>query len=423
MQLLKALNDEITYVETLKSGLTVAIHPKLKYQRTLVSLQVNFGGMDLEYTVDNQSKKIPSGVAHFLEHSLFQNNGTNLTEEFAEYGARINAYTTKSITAYTFECRTDFDYLMSYFLNSFIKPDFSKAAIEKEKKIIKHELLMSEDSVHTKIYQKLKHMMYSDNAIRCDVGGTVKDVFKTHQEILNDVFDTFYHPKNMSLIITGNIDHLRIFELLRNHAYNQHDWPVYNEIKRIQDIQPRNIHNHTRKVEDVEENIINIGIRIPEEYFAKYSREYIHIAIHSIIGNTFGLGSKNYDYLDKRKMMNISFSAKSTIERDYGFINIYMQSKQPDKYLKEIMAIIKNIKDKPLDEKLFTINKRAISGNYIRLFDSLGRTHEFISNCLVEDVKIDDYLNNILNLDIKDLDPMKQIFEDKNIFTIKYLKP
>lgn len=422
MQILKALNDEITYVETLESGLTVAIHPKLKYQRTLVTLQVNFGGMDIKYEVNNQTKTIPSGVAHFLEHSLFQNNGRNLTEEFAEYGARINAFTTKSITAYTFECRNDFEHLITYFLSSFIKPDFSKAAIEKEKKIIKHELSMSEDSVHTKIYQKLKQMMYTDCAIRCDVGGTVTDVNKTDQAVLNDVFDTFYHPKNMSLIITGNLDYLKTFELLRNHIYNQHAWPTYSEVKRIQDNQPRILHNYTRKVEDVEENIINIGIKIPEEYFNKYSREYIHIAIHSIIGNTFGLGSKNYDYLDKRKMMNISFSAKSTVERDYGFINIYMQSKQPDKYLKEIMTIIRNIKDKPLDEHLFTINKRAISGNYIRLFDSLGRTHEFISNCLTEEVSIDNYLNNILKLDIKDLDPMKQIFEDKNIFTIKYLK-
>lgn len=120
--------------------------------------------------------------------------------------------------------------------------------------------------------------------------------------------------------------------------------------------------------------------------------------------------------------MNISFSAKSTVERDYGFINIYTQTKQPNKYLKEIITIIKNMKDKPLDEKLFTVNKRAILGNYIRLFDSLGRTHEFISNCLTEGVNIDEYLNNILKLELKDLEPMKQIFEDKNIFTIKYLK-
>lgn len=195
LEIKKALNDEITYIKTLESGLTVAIHPKLKYQKTLVTLQVNFGGLDLLYKVNHQTKEIPSGVAHFLEHSLFQNNGRNLTEAFAEKGAKINAFTTKSITAYTFECRTDFDDLITYFLESFINPDFSEEAIEKEKKIIKHELVMSEDSVHTKVYQKLKNMMYSDCAIRCDVGGTVKDVFKTNQEILNDVFDTFYHPK------------------------------------------------------------------------------------------------------------------------------------------------------------------------------------------------------------------------------------
>jgi len=422
MQEHKALMDELTYIETLDSGLKVAIHPKKKYQRIVVSLQVNFGGVDLLYSVGDKEYKIPEGVAHFLEHSLFQNNGRNLAEEFAKYGAKINAYTSKSVTAYTFECRNDFNYLLDYFLSSFIKPDFSEKSIEKEKRIIKHELMMSEDSIHTKIYQKLKNMMYSDYAIRCDVGGTVKEVMSIDRDILNQVFNAYYHPKNMSLVITGNCNPVEIMKLIKNHEYNQNLWPVFASIKRIQDNKPRKMHSYIKNSSEIEENIINIGIKIPEEFFAKYSSEFIHIGVSSVIGNIFGLGSKNYDYLEKKKLMNISFSAKSTIERDYGFVNIYMQNKNPKRYLNEILDIITKISYKPLDKELFNVDKKAILGNYIRLFDSLPRTHEYISNCVLENVDINNYLQKILDLKIEDLEPIKKMFVKENIFVIQYLK-
>ena len=418
----KALMDEITYVETLKSGLKVAIHPKMKYQRVLVTLQVNFGGVDLEYKVGDTYHKIPSGVAHFLEHSLFENNGRNLAEEFSKYGSKINAYTSKSVTAYTFESRNDFDYLMDYFLSSFVTPVFKETSIEKEKRIIKHELKMSEDSIHTKIYQKLKNMMYSDNAIRIDVGGEIKDVLTINRDILVDVFNTYYHPKNMSLIITGNCDPELVIEKLRNHEYNLHSWPKFEPIHRIQNDKPRKIHYYLKKSSEIEDNIINIGIKIPNEIFKKYEREYIHIGISSIIGNIFGLGSKNYDYLEKRNLMNISFSAKSTIERDYGFIDIYMQNKNPKKYLKEMLGIVIKINEEPLDKELFQIDKKAILGNYIRLFDSLPRTHEYITNCILEEVNINTYLSKILELTVEDLEPLKKIFVKENIFVTQYLK-
>lgn len=422
MQEHRALMDELTYIETLKSGLKVAIHPKNKYQRKVVSLQVNFGGVDLLYKVGDKEYKIPEGVAHFLEHSLFQNNGRNLASEFAKFGSKINAFTSKSVTAYTFECRNDFEYLLDYFLSSFLTPDFSDASIEKEKRIIKHELVMSEDSIHTEIYQKLKNMMYSDQAIRCDVGGSVKEVMKIDKETLVQVFNHFYHPLNMSLVITGNCEPIKIIEQIKKHEYNLNSWPEFSPITRVKNNLPRKKHSYLKKTKEVEENIIDIGVKIPDEIFEQYDREFIHIGVSSIIGNVFGLGSKNYDYLEKRKLMNISFSAKSTIERDYGFINIYMQNKNPKKYLDEMLNIITKIGTEPLDEELFKIDKKAILGNYIRLFDSLPRTHEYISNCILEGVDINNYLNKILNLKVEDLEPIKQIFKKENIFKIQYLK-
>ncbi|XMB72484.1 pitrilysin family protein [Mycoplasmatota bacterium WC30] len=418
----QALIDEFIYEETLKSGLKVAIHPKKNFKKTLVSLQVNFGGIDVCYKYDNKIKTIPTGVAHFLEHSLFTNNGRNLAEEFSKYGASINAYTSKSITAYKFNCIDNLEYLLGYFLESFVKPKFSEVSIEKEKRIIEHELNMSDDSIHQDLHRKLKRLMYTDLGIYSDVGGTVKDVKTINGPLLDDVFSTFYHPMNMSLTITGDVDQEKIIEQIRNHSYNQNDWPEYKVIERIITDSKRTTHNYKKAIPLNDTNIISYGIKIPSHIFKTYDKEFIHIAIGTIISNAFGLASKNFDIMKRQKLMNVSFSANSIIERDYGFINIYIQTEQVKKYVKTIEEMILNIGRLPLDEELFDLDKKMIMGNYIIVFDSLSRIHDFLCNCICEDINIETYLDQVLNIKIEDIEPIKALFSKENIYSIRYLK-
>ncbi len=422
MKIAKALSDELIYLETMPSGLRVAIHPKQKFQKTMVTLQVDFGGLDLCYEVGGQQKHIPAGVAHFLEHNLFSNNGRNLTEIFASKGARINAFTSKSQTSYTFDAREHVAELITIMLDGFITPDFSQESIEKERVIIGHELVMSDDSIHTDMFQKLKKMMYQDPGIRSDVGGTVKDISDIDQAMLNDVFKTFYHPQNMSLIVTGPVEVEPLLEALRRHPYQQYPWPPFKTIKRIREDAHRRIKRVKKHLPSIEENMVSIGITIPPSIFERYDRETIHIAMGAVIGNVFGLGSKHYDLLEKKKLMNISFAARTSIERDYGFVHLYIQIKNPKKYLETMLNILSRVHDEPLDEHLFNIDKNAILGNYIRLFDSLSRSHDFVSNCLYEKIEIDHYLEKILHLKTSDLDVFKAIFAPENIFVLQYLK-
>lgn len=422
MNKIKVLSDEFIYLETLESGLQVAIHPAPKFKRTLVSLQVNYGGIDILYKVDNEIKKDPSGVAHFLEHMLFSNNGRDLAGEFSNYGANINAYTSKSLTNYKFSCIDNLDYLLDYFLTTFIMPEFSVESIEKEKKIISHELNMSMDSLHHKIYQKLKNLMYSDESVIHDVGGTIEDVISINQEIINSVFNVFYHPKNMSLIISGNVDPEKIIKNLRNHNYNKYNWPKFRKIERIKSFSKRRNHSFTKRIPNNNTNMISIGINIPDYIFEKYPREFIHICLGSITSNAFGLASNNFNILKKENLMNVSFSVNTNLERDYGYINIYMQTEKHDKYYKTIKKMITDISKLPLDQDLFEIDKKMILGNYITVFDSLTRTHEFISSCMIEDINLETYLSNVLKLTIDDLEDLKSIFKDENVFAVRFLK-
>ena len=128
----KVLIDETIYTETLNCGLLVLIHPKPDFLQTVVTLQTNFGGGDIEYYLNDKMTTLPEGTAHFLEHVIFENNGRNLTEVFSKKGAEINAYTARSMTAYGFTCQSDFYYLLGYLLDSLMSIFPKKALPRKE---------------------------------------------------------------------------------------------------------------------------------------------------------------------------------------------------------------------------------------------------------------------------------------------------
>ncbi len=422
MEKIQALKDEFIYTDKLESGLKVAIHPKQEFNNIYVTLQVNFGGTCIKYKIKDSITEIPAGVAHFLEHIMFHNSGFDLSEKFAMSGAEINAYTSKSITAYQFKTINHIHELLSVFMDNFTKFDVSDEVIEKERQIIIHEIMMSKDSIHFNLYKDLMKMMYSDYCIYSDVGGETKDVLKITHDILEKSFNTFYHPENMTLVITGNIDHKKIFELLKNHQFNKKQWPKFNKIKPIITHDKLEDHDIVKMRSNLEESLINFTVRIPKALILQKDREFLHIALGSIIANVLGLGSKTFDYLEKNNLMNISFYTKLTIENSYGYLSVFIQTNKVLRYKKTMLDILLKISKEPLDKELFEVNKKNILGNYITLFDSLPRVHNLLCNTIIEGVNIDQYLQHIINLRLEDLEPYKAIFTSDNIYSITYLK-
>ena len=168
--------------------------------------------------------------------------------------------------------------------------------------------------------------------------------------------------------------------------------------------------------------MINFTVRIPRTLILQKDREFLHIALGSIIANVLGLGSKTFDYLEKNNLMNISFYTKLTIEKSYGYLSVFIQTNKVLRYKKTMLDILLKIAKEPLDKELFEVNKRNVLGNYITLFDNLSRVHNLLCNTIIEGVNIDQYLQHIINLRLEDLEPYKAIFTNDNIYSITYLK-
>jgi len=126
MKQTEIIKDEFVYEYRLANGLDVFIHPKPRFIQTFVSLHVNFGGRDFRYRLDNEKYKLPQGTAHFLEHMLFENNGSSLSDYFLNNNADINAYTARTMTSYYFRTKNNFEDLLNRLLNNFVDYDFSE---------------------------------------------------------------------------------------------------------------------------------------------------------------------------------------------------------------------------------------------------------------------------------------------------------
>ena len=208
MQIIENKNlKEKMYIEKLENGLTVIIFPRNTTRKKYVMWGVNFGSIDNHFIKPetNEEILIPDGVAHFLEHKMFeQKNGKNSLDTLSSLGVDANAYTTNDYTTYLFECTDNFyealDELMDYVQN----PYYTDENVEKEKGIIAQEINMYDDSPNWKVYMNAMECLYKNNPARIDIAGTVDSISGINKKMLYDCYNTFYTPYNMLMVVTGD---------------------------------------------------------------------------------------------------------------------------------------------------------------------------------------------------------------------------
>jgi predicted Zn-dependent peptidase len=232
---------EKLYVEKLENGLTVMIMPKKNIQKKYMIWATNFGSIDNKFIApkDKEETNIPDGVAHFLEHKMFeQQNGTNSLDTLTALGVNANAYTTTDHTCYLFECTDNFypamDELMDYVQN----PYFTDQNVEKEKGIIGQEIQMYDDYPSWAVYMNAMKCMYKNNPIIIDIAGSIESISKIDKEVLYKCYNTFYHPSNMVMCFAGDFEPEALIEEVKKRLKPTEK---HGEIKRIYPEEPEQI--------------------------------------------------------------------------------------------------------------------------------------------------------------------------------------
>ena len=191
---------------TLNCGLQVAVLPRPGFTKKLCYFVTNFGAIHTDFTLDGKACKVPAGVAHYLEHKLFDMPGRDITGEFAALGAVPNAFTSYDMTAYYFSCTDSFRENLALLLEFVSTAYFTPESVEKEQGIIGQEIDMNEDSPDSKLFELMAGAMYETHPIRTSILGTRQTIGQITPEVLETCHKAFYQPGNMFLCVVGDVD-------------------------------------------------------------------------------------------------------------------------------------------------------------------------------------------------------------------------
>lgn len=199
--------DEKLYREVLPNGLTVAVVPRRGFARSIAYFVTNFGSIHTDFRLEGEEYRAPAGVAHYLEHKLFDlPGGRDVTAEFAALGATVNAFTSYDMTAYYFTCTQEFDRCLRLLLEFVSTPYFTSESVERERGIIDQEIGMNLDAPDSVIFDSLMAAMYENHPIRIPILGTRDSIREITPATLELCHRAFYTPGNMLLCVIGDVD-------------------------------------------------------------------------------------------------------------------------------------------------------------------------------------------------------------------------
>ena len=199
--------DETLYRETLENGLTVLVVPRKGFTKKLAYFVTDFGSIHTDFRLDGKEYHAPAGVAHYLEHKMFDLPGDrDVSAEFAALGASTNAFTSYDMTAYYFSCTDHFDECLRLLLEFVSTPYFTEESVEKERGIIDQEIGMNEDAPDSVVFDNLMAAMYAVHPIRQPILGTSETIREITPEVLYICHRAFYAPGNMLLCVVGDVD-------------------------------------------------------------------------------------------------------------------------------------------------------------------------------------------------------------------------
>lgn len=406
--------------ETLSNGLTVYVIPKDNVNGIYTTFTTKFGSVYNEFVPNGSKKmiKVPLGVAHFLEHKMFeQKDGVDPFTFYSERGCDANANTSNYKTTYLFSGSNSFNENLNYLLDYVQSPYFTDENVEKEKGIIEQEIKMYQDEPYFKIYDGVIYNSFSKHPIKYPIAGTISDVNKITKEDLYNCYNTFYHPANMFLVVTGNVDPKEVIEIVKLNQEKK-EFPKFNKVKIKEYDEPNKVEKEkTVETMDIEIPKVGIGYKIDCSKL-KYNiydiKTYLSIIFDLKLGNTSVLNES----LQKENLLTHDIDITLVNTDKHILVIITFESKEKEEVLKRITDELKdlNIKEEELERK-----KKVRKSNCIYRSDNIySINNKVMSNIMnYNKVILDDY-KKIDELNIKDAENIiKNIkLDNKTIYII-----
>ena len=416
MQLIENLKiKEKLYIEKLQNGLTVMIIPKKDVRKKYVIWGTNYGSNDYKFVVpgENNETEVPKGVAHFLEHKLFeQENGVNSLDALTALGVNANAYTTNDHTAYLFECTDNFYEALDELMDYVQHPYFTDENVEKEKGIIGQEIMMYDDCPEWKVYLNTLEAMYHNHPVKLDITGTIETISHIDKEILYKCYNTFYNPSNMALVVCGDFNPEELLEEIKKRLINN---KANGEIKRIYPEEPESIVKE--KIEqNMEVSIPLFTIGIKDTSKDDNGKVKKHIAIEILLNMIIGKSSNLYKDLYDNGIIYGVPSLDYEFSKGYAHIVISGQAKDPELVYEKIKLEINKIKENGINKEDFERIKKMIYGDYVKEYNEVADIARMFLADYFKGINSFDYLEEIETINEQYTESiLKNLFDEEKM--------
>jgi predicted Zn-dependent peptidase len=371
--------EETLYYEKLDNGLDVYILPKKGFSKTFVTFTTKYGSIDRSFVPlgEEEAITVPDGIAHFLEHKMFEKEDGDVFQKFSQFGASANAFTSFTRTAYLFSATDHIEESTNTLLDFVQQPYFTEQTVNKEKGIIGQEIQMYDDQPDWRVYFGSIENLYHNHPVKIDIAGTVESIDGITAEHLYTCYNTFYHPSNMLLFAIGNVEPEDMMQTIRDNQNAKTFAPV-TPIERLFDEEPTAVAVADRKLQmDVQKPKAYVSFKAREVNLQGREMMKHELAIELALDLLYGRSSTFYETIYQNGWIDESYSYDFSLEKGFGFAMVGSDTAHPE----ELLAAVKDVMNQAAVELPFTQQdldrvKRRKIGFTLRALNSI----EFIAN-------------------------------------------
>ena len=371
-----------------KSGLDVYVFPK-EMGTSYAAFATKFGSVDSVFCSDGRKITLPDGVAHFLEHKMFENSdGRDTFELYAKTGASANAYTSNNRTVYLFSAADNIYESLEILLGFVTDPYFTKETIAKEQGIIGQEIKMYDDNPDWQLYFGMLEGMYVNNPVKIDIAGTTETIAKITPETLFDAYNTFYNLDNMVLVVSGKVTPDEV-EKVCDKLLSYKEAPA---IERIYPDEPETVNKEfvTKKMQ-VSMPMFSVGIKDNKCPMSGRELGKKRAAYGILMDMMFSKSAPFYTRLMDEGLIDSGFSFAYEGHETFGYAELAGNSEEPRKVYEEIKKEIAYYKENGLDREVFERIKRANFAHLLRMFNSTDDIANEMVSAIFDGLDILDY--------------------------------
>lgn len=379
------------------SGLKIYILEKPQYNSAYAIFGTKYGSIDNCFSVDGEKCEVPEGIAHFLEHKLFESEDGDAFTRYAETGAYANAFTSFDKTCYLFSCSNRFYENLNILLDFVQSPYFTEQTVQKEQGIIGQEITMYDDSPAWRVMFNMLLAMYKNHPVRIDIAGTIQSISNINADLLYKCYNTFYSPSNMFICIAGNVNTEKVLEIIEKGIKPCDK----KEIQRIMPSEPETVNtDYVEQSLEVAQPMFCFGYK---ENADKKPTVKERVCTGILLELIAGDASPLYEQLTNEGLINDEFSFEYFTGDGYSAVIFEGESSNPKLVAQKIKAEIERLKIDGINKKLFSAVRCGMYGNAIRVFNSVeGIAMQFVDcavndGCLFDEIK---YLKSVTADDV-----------------------